>query len=95
MRFFFSFFRQFRFLASVSGVRACLCDMCVYFCSQGVFDNAEATAAKYHLRMEEEREAREAAAKDIVMGLGDLDASTFDSASDLDQILAPSEAASE
>jgi len=58
---------------------------------QGVFDNAEATAAKYHLRMEEEREAREAAAKDIVMGLGDLDASTFDSASDLDQILAPSE----
>merc|ERR1711871_180815 len=35
-----------------------------------VFDNAEETAKKYHARMEAEREAREAAAKDIVAGLG-------------------------
>lgn len=54
-----------------------------------MFDNAEATAAKYHARMEEERKAREEAAKDIVMGLGDLDASAFAASSDLDQILSP------
>jgi len=53
-----------------------------------VFDMAEATAAKYHERMEAERKAREEAAKDIVMGLGDLDAS-FSSSSDLDDILNP------
>lgn len=37
---------------------------------ENVFANAEATAAKYHQRMEAERAAREAAAKDIVAGLG-------------------------
>lgn len=38
----------------------------------------QATAAKYHERMEHERKAREDAAKSIVMGLGDgLD--SFDS----------------
>jgi small subunit ribosomal protein S1 len=37
---------------------------------QGVFDKADETAKKYHARMEAEREAREAAAKDIVAGLG-------------------------
>lgn len=36
-----------------------------------VFDMAEETAAKYHERMEAERKAREEAAKDIVLGLGD------------------------
>eukprot|EP00752_Nemacystus_decipiens_P017500 g15688.t1 len=45
---------------------------------QKVYDMAEATAAKYHQRMEHERKAREDAAKSIVMGLGDgLD--SFDS----------------
>lgn len=36
-----------------------------------VFDNAEATAAAYHARMQAERQAREDAARDIVLGLGD------------------------
>jgi len=36
-----------------------------------VFEMAEETAAKYHERMEAERKAREEAAKDIVLGLGD------------------------
>jgi len=36
-----------------------------------VFDKAEETAAKYHERMEAERKAREEAARDIVLGLGD------------------------
>jgi small subunit ribosomal protein S1 len=36
-----------------------------------VFEMADETAAKYHERMEAERKAREEAAKDIVMGLGD------------------------
>lgn len=36
-----------------------------------VFEKAEATAAAYHARMEKERQAREEAARDIVMGLGD------------------------
>lgn len=36
-----------------------------------VFEMAEETAEKYHQRMEEERKAREAAARDIVLGLGD------------------------
>eukprot|EP00557_Chaetoceros_sp_GSL56_P004872 CAMPEP_0176491556 /NCGR_PEP_ID=MMETSP0200_2-20121128/8496_1 /TAXON_ID=947934 /ORGANISM="Chaetoceros sp., Strain GSL56" /LENGTH=390 /DNA_ID=CAMNT_0017888995 /DNA_START=341 /DNA_END=1513 /DNA_ORIENTATION=+ len=36
-----------------------------------VFELAEETAKKYHERMEAERKAREEAAKDIVMGLGD------------------------
>ena len=36
-----------------------------------VFAMAEETAAKYHERMEAERKAREEAAKDIVLGLGD------------------------
>jgi len=36
-----------------------------------VFELADETAAKYHERMEAERRAREEAAKDIVMGLGD------------------------
>jgi small subunit ribosomal protein S1 len=38
---------------------------------QMVFDKAEETAAKYHERMEVERKAREQAARDIVLGLGD------------------------
>ena len=36
-----------------------------------VFEKAEDTAAAYHARMEKERQAREEAARDIVMGLGD------------------------
>ena len=36
-----------------------------------VFEKAEETAQKYHLRMEAERKAREEAARDIVLGLGD------------------------
>lgn len=36
-----------------------------------VFDKADDTATKYHERMEAERKAREEAAKDIVMGLGE------------------------
>jgi predicted secreted acid phosphatase len=36
-----------------------------------VFEKAEETAAKYHERMEVERKAREQAARDIVLGLGD------------------------
>mmetsp|Transcript_4063 Transcript_4063/g.4852 ORF Transcript_4063/g.4852 Transcript_4063/m.4852 type:complete len:401 (-) Transcript_4063:168-1370(-) len=36
-----------------------------------VFDMAEETAKKYHERMEAERKAREEAARDIVLGLGD------------------------
>ena len=39
---------------------------------QLVFDNADATAKLYHERMEKEKAAREAAAKDIVAGLGGL-----------------------
>merc|ERR1712166_1166678 len=39
--------------------------------SQLVFDMAEASAEKYHTKMEEERKARESAARDIVLGLGD------------------------
>jgi small subunit ribosomal protein S1 len=38
---------------------------------QMVFDKAEETAKKYHERMEQERKAREEAARDIVLGLGD------------------------
>ena len=37
---------------------------------QNVFEQAESTAKKYHERVEAERTAREAAAKDIVAGLG-------------------------
>jgi small subunit ribosomal protein S1 len=36
-----------------------------------VYEKAEATAAAYHARMEKERQAREEAARDIVLGLGD------------------------
>jgi small subunit ribosomal protein S1 len=36
-----------------------------------VFEKAEETAAKYHERMETERKAREATAREIVLGLGD------------------------
>ena len=36
-----------------------------------VFEKADETAAAYHERMEAERKAREEAAKDIVMGLGE------------------------
>jgi len=47
--------------------------------SARVFELAEQTAKKYHERMEAERKAREEAAKDIVMGLGDsLDDLTSD-----------------
>jgi small subunit ribosomal protein S1 len=38
---------------------------------QMVFEMAEESAAKYHAKMEEERKAREEAARDIVLGLGD------------------------
>jgi small subunit ribosomal protein S1 len=38
---------------------------------QMVFEKAEETAKKYHERMEAERKAREEAARDIVLGLGD------------------------
>ena len=37
---------------------------------ENVFSQAEATAVRYHERLEAERQAREAAAKDIVAGLG-------------------------
>merc|ERR1712194_48765 len=44
-----------------------------------VFAMAEQTAEKYHQRMEAERKAREEAARDIVLGLGDsLDDLTAD-----------------
>lgn len=46
-----------------------------------VFEKAEETAAVYHARMEAERQAREEAARDIVMGLGD---SLDDLSGDLD-----------
>lgn len=36
-----------------------------------VFEKAEETAEKYHSQMEKERKAREEAARDIVLGLGD------------------------
>lgn len=39
--------------------------------SNAVFEKAEETAAAYHARMEAERQAREDAARDIVLGLGD------------------------
>ena len=38
---------------------------------QAVFDQAEETAEKYLAKMEQEKQAREAAARDIVLGLGD------------------------
>eukprot|EP00566_Odontella_aurita_P037807 CAMPEP_0113534766 /NCGR_PEP_ID=MMETSP0015_2-20120614/5335_1 /TAXON_ID=2838 /ORGANISM="Odontella" /LENGTH=401 /DNA_ID=CAMNT_0000433951 /DNA_START=206 /DNA_END=1411 /DNA_ORIENTATION=+ /assembly_acc=CAM_ASM_000160 len=45
-----------------------------------VFEKAEETAQRYHERMEAERKAREEAARDIVLGLGDsLDDLTGDS----------------
>ena len=58
-----------------------------------VFDNAEETAKKYHARMEAEREAREAAAKDIVAGLGghsgsDIDGDSSSVADSIESILA-------
>jgi hypothetical protein len=37
---------------------------------EAVFSQAEETAKRYHERMDAERKAREAAAKDIVAGLG-------------------------
>lgn len=40
---------------------------------EGVFERAEQTAKKYHEKLELERVAREAAAKDIVAGLGGMD----------------------
>lgn len=40
--------------------------------SARVFELADETAAKYHERMEADRKAREEAAKDIVLGLGDV-----------------------
>ena len=43
---------------------------------ESVFSQAEATAARYHERLETERQAREAAAKDIVAGLGGAMVST-------------------
>lgn len=57
-----------------------------------VFELAEETAKKYHERMEAERKAREEAAKDIVMGLGDDLDSSFgsnagSSSGDIDELL--------
>jgi len=53
---------------------------------QKVFDNAEETAAKYHERQEAERKAREEAARDIVLGLGDsLDELTGDATSEVSE----------
>lgn len=55
-----------------------------------VFEKAEATAAAYHARMEAERQAREEAARDIVLGLGDslddLDGTNGDSDSNEDPL---------
>lgn len=48
---------------------------------QSVFDNAEQTAAAYHARMQAERQAREDAARDIVLGLGDSLSTTTTTAS--------------
>lgn len=45
---------------------------------QMVYEMAEETAQKYHERMEAERKAREEAAKDIVLGLGDSSLSLDD-----------------
>jgi len=57
-----------------------------------VFELAEETAKKYHERMEAERKAREEAAKDIVLGLGDslddLTSDDDDDSDDLDSIIA-------
>mmetsp|Transcript_8474 Transcript_8474/g.15291 ORF Transcript_8474/g.15291 Transcript_8474/m.15291 type:complete len:397 (+) Transcript_8474:63-1253(+) len=58
-----------------------------------VFEKAEETAAKYHERMEAERRAREEAAKDIVMGLGEDLETPFSASSDLEQILSSEPAA--
>eukprot|EP00814_Leptocylindrus_danicus_P013307 CAMPEP_0116020238 /NCGR_PEP_ID=MMETSP0321-20121206/9684_1 /TAXON_ID=163516 /ORGANISM="Leptocylindrus danicus var. danicus, Strain B650" /LENGTH=394 /DNA_ID=CAMNT_0003490903 /DNA_START=51 /DNA_END=1235 /DNA_ORIENTATION=+ len=60
--------------------------------SARVFELAEETAAKYHERMEAERKAREEAAKDIVLGLGDVvgDALSIDEgdvSDDLDAVI--------
>merc|ERR1711988_1599255 len=55
--------------------------------SAKVFELADETAAKYHERMEAERRAREEAAKDIVMGLGEDLETPFSASSDLEQIL--------
>jgi len=60
--------------------------------SDRVFEMAEETAAKYHERMEADRKAREEAAKDIVLGLGDVvdtltDEGEEKSGDDLDSIL--------
>jgi len=57
--------------------------------AEKVFRLAEETAQKYHERMEAERKAREDAAKDIVLGLGDsLDKLSLDGSSDEDDPLA-------
>lgn len=44
-----------------------------------VFDLAEDTAAKYHARIQAEREARDKAAKEMVLGLGDTLVDSLDS----------------
>ncbi|KAJ8614047.1 hypothetical protein CTAYLR_005837 [Chrysophaeum taylorii] len=53
---------------------------------QRVFDLAHETAAKYHARIEAERSAREKAAKEMVLGLGDsiIDGLDDDDLDDLD-----------
>jgi small subunit ribosomal protein S1 len=52
-----------------------------------VFEKAEATAAAYHARMEDERKKREEAARDIVLGLGDsLDGDDDDSSDPLQDV---------
>jgi small subunit ribosomal protein S1 len=48
-----------------------------------VFANAEENAAMYHAKMEQERQTREAAAREIVMGLGDI---TDDEADPLQEV---------
>jgi len=59
---------------------------------ESVFENAEDTAKKYHERMEAERNAREAAAKDIVASLGNSegkeDSSMVSVADSIESILA-------
>ena len=52
-----------------------------------VFEKAQETADAYHARMEEQRQAREEAARDIVLGLGDpLDGLDDDSGSSEDPL---------
>lgn len=55
--------------------------------SARVFELADETAAKYHERMEADRKAREEAAKDIVLGLGEVVNDSDESEDNLDSAL--------